>query len=204
MRIRLCLTERPSERRIDDNEWLSYGGHKIFMDETFGGRMAVMWELFNDANRRGILRFMDDKFSECLKERFDCVFQIIMHVIGERGLDQLLGALERLASEGVRSDWLIKLTYCELCHPEQVDRIGAFCDMQPGQLTNKMSFLPAAIGEERMQHCFPFCSMINAGVTIVRSSDAPVDSDNPLIGLHVAVVRHEAMTSMSGYHFTQC
>jgi predicted amidohydrolase YtcJ len=38
VRIRLCLTERPDGRRIDDNEWLSYGSHKIFMDEAFGVR----------------------------------------------------------------------------------------------------------------------------------------------------------------------
>jgi predicted amidohydrolase YtcJ len=103
----------------------------------------------------------------------------------------------------VRSDWLIQLTHCKLCHLEQVDRIGASCDVQLGQLTSKMSFLSTAIGEERMQHCFPFCSMIDAGVMIVGSSDAPVDLDNPLIGLHLAIVRHEAMISMSRYHFTQ-
>jgi predicted amidohydrolase YtcJ len=166
--IRLCLTERPDGHHIDDNEWLSYGGHKIFVDEVFGERMPVMQELFNDTNRRGILRSMDGEFSECLKESFDCGLQIIMHVIGERGLDKLLGALERLASEGVRSDWPMKLMYCELCYPEQVDRIRASCNVQPEQLTSKMLFLPAAIGEERMQHCFPFCSIIDAGVTIVR------------------------------------
>jgi predicted amidohydrolase YtcJ len=162
-----------------------------------------MRELFNDANRRGILRSMDDEFSECLKKRFNCGLQIKVHIIGECRLDQLLGALERLASDGVPSDWLIKLTYNELCHPEQVDRIDASCDVQPGQFASRMSFLPAAIGEKRMQHCLPFCLMIDAGVIIVGSSDAPVDSDNPLIGLHLAIVRYEAMALMSGYHVTQ-
>jgi predicted amidohydrolase YtcJ len=134
-RIRLYLIERPDGRCIDDNEWLSYGGHKIFVDDPFGERTAAMWERFNDADRRGILHCTDDKLDECLKETFECGLQIMAHVIGDCGLDQLSDALKRLASEGVRSDWPIKLTHCELCHPEQVDhidRIRAFCDVQPG------------------------------------------------------------------------
>jgi predicted amidohydrolase YtcJ len=196
VRIRLYLTERPNEHSIEDDEWLSYGGHKIFVDGAFGGRTAAMREPFNDVNRRGVLCYTDDELYKCLKKTFECGLQLMVHVIGDRGLDQLLDVLEKLASEGVHSDWPIKLTHCELCHPEQIDRIariGAFCDVQPGQLTSEVSFLPDVIGHERMQHCFPFRSMIDAGITIVGSSDAPVDPDNPLIGIHAAVVRHEAM-----------
>jgi predicted amidohydrolase YtcJ len=87
VRICLCLTERPDGRRINDNERLSYGGHKIFVNEAFSGRTMAMRKLFNDANRRGILRSMDDEFSECLKERFDCGLQIMVHIIGECGFD---------------------------------------------------------------------------------------------------------------------
>jgi predicted amidohydrolase YtcJ len=68
-------------------------------------------------------------------------------------LNQLLDAPEQLASEVERSDWPMKLAHCELCHPEQVDRIArisAFCDVQAGQLTSEVLFVPAAIGEERI------------------------------------------------------
>jgi predicted amidohydrolase YtcJ len=118
------------------------------------------------------------------------------HVIGDRGLDQFLNVLERLQSEGIESRWPVKLTHVELCHPDQVARIAAlkaFCDIQPGQLTTEASFLPSVIGHSRMQHCFPLRSLINAGVVVAGSSDAPVEPTNPMIGIQAAVVRHPAM-----------
>jgi predicted amidohydrolase YtcJ len=86
--------------------------------------------------------------------------------------------------------------HCELCHPDQVERIarlGAFCDMQAGQLTSEASFLPSVIGRERMMHCFPFRSLIDAGVIVVGSSDAPTEPPNPMIAIRAAVVRHPTM-----------
>jgi predicted amidohydrolase YtcJ len=127
---------------------------------------------------------------------FEAGEQIMAHVIGDRGLDQLLSVLERLESEGVRSDWPVKLTHCELCHPDQVKRIarlGAFCDVQPAELVGEAEYLPYILGTERMQHCFPFRSLVDAGVVCAGSSDAPVDSANPLIGIRAAVVRHPLM-----------
>jgi predicted amidohydrolase YtcJ len=196
VRIRVYLTDLEETKPIGDDNWLSYGGHKIFVDGAFGGRTAAMREPFGDADRIGVLRYTDEKLYETIKKTFEHGAQLMAHVIGDRGLDQLLSVLERLKSEGVRSDWPVKLVHCELCHPDQVERIarlGAFCDMQPGQLTSEASFLPAAIGLERMQHCFPFRSLIDAGVTVVGSSDEPVDPQNPMIGIHAAVVRHPSM-----------
>jgi predicted amidohydrolase YtcJ len=196
VRIRVYLTELDEKRPVVEDDWLSYGGHKIFVDGAFGGRTAAMREPFGDADRIGMLRYTDEKLYETIKKTFEQGVQLMAHVIGDRGLDQLLSVLERLESEGVRSDWPVKLVHCELCHPDQVERIarlGAFCDMQPGQLTSEASFLPDVIGFDRMQHCFPLRSLMDAGVTVAGSSDAPVDPENPMIGIHAAVVRHPAM-----------
>jgi predicted amidohydrolase YtcJ len=196
VRIRVYLTDLDDTKPVVEDDWLSYGGHKIFVDGAFGGRTAAMRHPFGDVDRIGILRYTDEKLYETIKKTFEHGVQLMAHVVGDRGLDQLLSVLERLKSEGVTSDWPVKLVHCELCHPDQVARIarlGAFCDMQPGQLISEASFLPAAIGLDRMQHCFPFRSLIDAGVTVVGSSDAPVDPADPMIGIHAAVVRHSSM-----------
>jgi predicted amidohydrolase YtcJ len=195
IRIRLYMTEAENPG-IESDEWLSYGGRKIFLDGAFGGRTAAMREPFTDANTKGILKYSDEELYKTAKDTFERGSQLMAHVIGDRGLDQLLRVLERLSSEGVKSEWPVKITHCELCHPDQVERIarlGAFCDVQPAQLTTEAGYLKSVIGAERMQHCFPFRSMIDAGITIAGASDAPVESDNPLAGIQAAVVRHPAM-----------
>jgi predicted amidohydrolase YtcJ len=196
LRVRLYLTEIEDGRNLKEDEWLSYGGHKIFVDGAFGGRTAAMKKPFIDVNTTGILRYTDEELYEDIRHTFVSGVQLMVHVIGDRGMDQILNMLERLNSEGIRSGCPIKLTHCELCYPDQIRRIAkldAFCDVQPNQIISEGSFLPNAIGSERMKHCFPFRSMIDEGVTIVGSSDAPVDPDNPLIGIHGAVIRHPEM-----------
>jgi predicted amidohydrolase YtcJ len=192
--FRFYFNEWPSFDGWDD--WLAYGGYKIFIDGALGGRTAALREPFSDVDRKGVLLHTDEELYEIVKDIFMRGVQLMGHVIGDRGLDQFLNVLERLQSEGIESQLPIKLTHVELCHPDQVVRIGAlkaFCDIQPGQLTTEASFLPSVLGSARMQHCFPLRSLINAGVIVAGSSDAPVEPTNPMIGIQASVVRHPAM-----------
>jgi predicted amidohydrolase YtcJ len=65
---------------------------------------VALREPFRDVNRNGILRYMDEQLDEVIKKTFQCGLQLMTHVVGDRSLDQLLDALERLQSEAVHSD----------------------------------------------------------------------------------------------------
>jgi predicted amidohydrolase YtcJ len=194
IRFRFYFDEWPEFERGDD--WLACAGHKIVIDGALGGRTAALREPFEDVERRGVLIHSDEELDGIVKETFIRGAQLMGDVIGDRGLDQFLNVLERLKSEGIESEWPVKLTHVEVCQPDQVPRIAAlkaFCDVQPGQLTSEASFLPGVIGLERMKHCFPLKSLISAGVIVAGSSDAPVKPPTPVIGIQAAVVRHPAM-----------
>jgi predicted amidohydrolase YtcJ len=135
LRIRLYLTAWSDGVCVREDKWLSHRGQTIFIDGAFGSRTAALREPFRDVNRNDILRYTDEQLYEVIKKTFECALHLMTHVVGDRGLDQLLDALERLQSEAVHSDWPVKITHCELCHPDQVERIApieAFCDVQPG------------------------------------------------------------------------
>jgi predicted amidohydrolase YtcJ len=51
----------------------------------------------------------------------------MVYVISDHGLDEILDVLEQFESESVCSDWSIKLIHCELCHSDQIARLGVFC-----------------------------------------------------------------------------
>jgi predicted amidohydrolase YtcJ len=174
------------------NDWVAYGGHKIFVDGALGSRSAAMREPFCDTGGKGILRFTDEELYETVKEDFVKGLQLMAHVIGDRGLDQILNVLEKLKNEGVESKWPVKLTHVQICRPDQVARIarlGVYCDMQPYHLVSDGRYLPAAIGKERFDCCIPLASMVNAGIIISGGSDAPVEPHDPLKGIHAAVLR---------------
>jgi predicted amidohydrolase YtcJ len=196
VRFRLYYTERPaypfSLMSGFGNEWLAYGGRKIFVDGALGSRSAAMREPYCDTGGKGILRFKDEELYETIKESFVSGLQVMAHVIGDRGLDQILAVLERLKSEGIESTWPVKLTHVQICRPDQIPRIarlGAFCDVQPYHLVSDAKYLVAAIGTERFDCCIPLASLMKSGITVSGGSDAPVEPFEPIKAIHAAVVR---------------
>jgi predicted amidohydrolase YtcJ len=102
IRIRYYLTDlSDAHDSSPHDEWLSYGGRKIFIDGAFGGRTAAMREPFRDTGQTGMLCHTNEDLYEIIKETFNCGLQLMAHVIGDRGLDQILNVLERLVSEGI-------------------------------------------------------------------------------------------------------
>jgi predicted amidohydrolase YtcJ len=200
IRIRIYNKELPKKSSTltseSDSDWISYGGLKIFVDGAFGARTAALREPFADANHRGMLIQSDDKLYELIKEAFERDLQIMAHCLGDRALDVLLDQIERVKTEGIESKWPIKFTHVELCHPDQFERmvkLGGFCDVQPRQLISDAPYLEEIIGNDRKQLCFSFRSMIDTGLTLVGSCDAPVEPTNPLTGIQAAVLREPTM-----------
>jgi predicted amidohydrolase YtcJ len=189
------LPKRPVSSGSGD-DWLTYGGLKIFVDGAYGARTAALREPFADVPHRGMLIHSDAELYGLLRAAFERDLQVMAHCLGDRALDVLLEQIERLQAEGLRSKWPFKFTHVELCHPDQFERmvrVGGFCDVQPRQLVSDAPYLEAIIGDDRKQKCFAFRSMIDAGLTLAGSSDAPVESTNPLTGIQAAVMREPTM-----------
>jgi predicted amidohydrolase YtcJ len=200
LRVKIYYDQRPvgpvKVRSGFGDGWVGYAGHKIFLDGALGSRTAALRERYSDVDRTGVLVHSDKELYEIIVESFRRGLQVMAHVIGDRGLDQVLAVLERLQAEGITSTWPVKLTHVEMCHPDQIARIARLnvvCDIQMAQLPSDAPYLPRIIGEERMQHCFVLRSMFDAGIVVTGSADAPVESTNPLTGIQAAVLRCPSM-----------
>jgi predicted amidohydrolase YtcJ len=178
------------------DDWLAYGGLKVFVDGAYGARTAALREPYADAPHRGMMIHSDEELYGLLRAAFERDLQVMAHCLGDRALDAMLDQIERLNAEGISSKWPIKFTHVELCHPDQFERmarVNGFCDVQPCQLVSDAPYLETIIGSARKQQCFAFRSMIDAGLTLAGSSDAPVESTNPLTGIKAAVMREPTM-----------
>ena len=178
------------------DDWLRYGGLKIFIDGSLGGRTAALREPYCDGSGNGSLIHSDTELYHIIKEAFERDLQLMAHVIGDRGIDQILDVIERIYSEGIVPKWPVKLTHVEVCHPEQIERIarlGIHCDMQPNQMVYDATNLGPVIGEERLSMTFAFKSMLEAGINVTGSSDAPIEPINPMTGIRGCVLRAPGM-----------
>jgi predicted amidohydrolase YtcJ len=62
-------------------------------------------------------------------------------------------------------------------------------DVQPSFVASDHAFLGERLGEERTPYAYCFQTLLRSGVHLAGGSDCPIESCNPLLGIHAAVTR---------------
>ncbi|HEY6283322.1 MAG TPA: amidohydrolase family protein, partial [Nitrososphaerales archaeon] len=90
--------ERKGFRKKMNNERLRLNGVKIYADGSLGARTAALREPYSDdPSNTGILRLSDEELG-ALVDRVDTMgYQIIIHAIGDRAIEQAIDALAIVA-----------------------------------------------------------------------------------------------------------
>lgn len=197
LRTVVYLDEFPSEEitRYPGNDWLKYGGLKIFLDGSLGPRTASLSSPYSDFNTTGILNHTEEELHNLFVKAEHNNLQVQTHVIGDAAIEQLLNVLEYMENkEGPRRTYPHKISHIQICRPDQVERVSRLdvvCDVQPNSIASDARMSVSRLGEERLDWAFPFKSLMTKGVTLLGSSDCPVEPFNPFLGLRAAVLRKD-------------
>ena len=115
---------------------------------------------------------------------------VALHVTDVDGVDRALGALRAVpALPPGRRD---RLEHLSLCLPEQVAQVaasGAAVVTQPAFLHARGAKYAEQLGEVERAWLYRVRSLLDAGVTVAASSDAPVVDASPLASMAAAVDR---------------
>jgi len=188
------------ERFVSD--WLRMDSVKFFADGGLSGATAALSVNFKVTNDPGVLRFETEDLLNLAQEAHTAGFRIGTHAIGDRALDQILDVYEKLAltpfsSPSGRGDTGVRarhrIEHLGLPDAEHLRRSKALEIIAVPQTV----FLPALgsafrryLPDEYIPRCYPVRAMLDAGLTVALSSDAPVvPDDNPLLGMKAAIDR---------------
>ena len=167
--------------RIDTVKFLADGG--------LSGATAALSVPYRHADTRGVLRFADEELLELSREAHDAGWRIATHAIGDVTIDQVLRVYEALGP-GPRRHRIEHLGLPNADHLARAARLGVIVVPQSIFLhelgRNFRAFLPDGM----LANAYPIRSMLEAGLTVALSSDAPVvEDDSPLRGIEAAVAR---------------
>jgi predicted amidohydrolase YtcJ len=177
---------------------------KFFADGGLSGATAAVSlpYLNTDFPSHGVLRFETEELYELALEAHKNGFRIGTHAIGDVALDQILTVYERLAqtpNPKIRH----RIEHFGLANPSHLARakaLGVIVVPQPIFLHELAGNFAKYLPEEFASHCYNLRAMMDAGLTTVFSSDAPVVKEvNPLVGIHAAILE----PFRSGNHVTQ-
>lgn len=174
---------------------------KLFLDGTLGGRTACMHHPFTDAHSHthahggadgcGIRTTADDEAFRRMEAAHLAGLQICIHAIGDAANHAAANLYERVLARhpGPHRHRVEHASVVDDRTVERYARLGITAVVQPINLRSERHWLARRVGPERLRSTYAFRSMVDAGVRVAGSSDAPIERTDVLAALAASVDR---------------
>jgi predicted amidohydrolase YtcJ len=202
------------------DDWIRLGPMKIFTDGSLVGRTAAMSAPYDgddagggDAGNRGYLQADADRLTRAIIAAHRAGWRVAAHAIGDRAIDLALDAFDTAAARYPRRDPRHRIEHFAAARPDQVARAAALGVIPVGQgrfATELGDGMLASVGPARHSWLYRQRSLLDAGIVLPGSSDRPVATGTPLLGIHDMVNRRtaagaafndaEAVTALEALH----
>jgi hypothetical protein len=178
------IREKLSGERVRIN------GVKLYADGSLGARTAALREPYaDDPTNSGLLRQKDEELTE-LVGRVDALgYQVIIHAIGDRAVEQAVDALAKVT--GSTNPRRHRIEHASLLPRDLRSKMvkhSIRATVQPLFITSDTWALDR-LGEERVSDLYPLRSMLSEGLVASGGSDCPVESMSPILGMWAAMTR---------------
>lgn len=175
------------------DDWLRIGPMKVFSDGSLIGRSAAVNEPYtDDPCNHGMLTMAEGELDRTLLAAHRSGWHLATHAIGDRAVDAVVDAYERVLAGHPRADHRHRIEHAGITSPRTAQRIidlGLVPDPQGRFVTEIGDGMIRALGPERVGWCYRSRTWVDAGIEMPGSSDRPVVDGAPLLGIHDMVNR---------------
>ena len=205
LRVRAYLTaERLDEwfdravRTGDGDDLLRIGGVKFFADGALGSLTAWMREPYEGSSGTGLALQPPEQLETMVRRCLEHGLAPAIHAIGDAANGAVLDIIGR--TRGIAPKLPRRIEHAQLLREDDVPRfaaLGVTASMQPIHATQDMAKVDRFWGE-RGRWSYAFASLVSTGVNLAFGSDTPVETMNPIAGIHAAVTRRNGDGEPSG------
>jgi len=165
---------------------------KIWADGGMSSRTAAIHGTYPvPPHGSGILYFERDELTEMVRDFDARGFQVCIHAQGDRAIETVLDAYAAVLAPGAGNPRRHRIEHGGAMYPPLAARaaaLGIVVASQPGFLSALGDGFAEAFGD-RSDQLYSFASWQREGITVAGSSDAPVITADPLIGIRDAILR---------------
>lgn len=196
-----CVTVDDAREVLAAVPGLTGIGGDLNVDGSIGSRTAALRSSYADAPHDGVLHLTGEQICNHLTAVSRAGVQAGFHVIGDRGMDEVLLGLR--AAVDVEGAAAIARTGVRLEHAEMVDAptlaalvlLGVRLSVQPAfdaAWGGPAGMYATRLGTARAAALNPLADLAGAGVPLAFGSDSPVTPVDPWAGVRAAV-EHSAV-----------
>jgi hypothetical protein len=196
------------------DDWLRIGAVKVFSDGSFVGRTAAMYDNYpGPGEGRGYLQADAAELQATIIAAHRSGWQVATHAVGDRAIDVVLDAYARALAEYPRHDARHRIEHFAVVQPRQLAQAAELgvIGVPQGRFASELGDgMLAAAGPQRENWLYRQRSLLDAGMVLPGSSDRPVVTGAPLLGIADMVCRRtssgkpfnagEAITAAEALH----
>jgi hypothetical protein len=180
------------------SHYLRFGRIKLFMDGVIESTTALMVNSYAHVDSLGDALFTAEHFNTMALAADKLGLQITVHAIGDAAVKRTLDGYELAQKTNGKRDSRHRIEHIEVLHPSDLNRfeqLGVMASMQPLHAPQphrgQYLFWMQCVGEHRYEWSFPWQRLREAGAHLSFSSDYPVVTMNPFLGMDAALNRQE-------------
>ena len=162
-------------------------GIKLYADGALGSRGAALFGKYNDDDTYGLLLLSDEEMFEKCKAAAALDFDIAVHAIGDRAVNQVLNVFQKIREAGYNKIKL-RIEHSQLIQPDDVPRfreLDVIASVQPVHCTSDAAMADKRLGTERASLTgYKWKSLIDNGIEVIAGSDFPIESESVLAGIN--------------------
>lgn len=175
-------------------------GIKLYLDGALGSRGAHLFEDYSDdPGNRGLRLTEDEDALELMSLAAQRGLQIAIHAIGDAANSRALDLIEKTqtrvppyAHTPIRPAPTYRIEHAQIVRPQDLPRfrqLGVWAIIQPQFYASDHLWAIERLGPERMKHAYRAKSLLDAGIKVAASSDAPVEEANATLGIEALTTR---------------
>ena len=171
----------------DETPFLKVNGIKTFYDGTLSSRSALLSSPYRDTNTQGQRMHTPGELENLLIKVRQHQLPLAVHTIGDLALQELTTLLLKYPTTPNVPDRIIHASLADRPTIEKLSTLNVVLDVQPQFIKSDLPQTLSLIDEYTL--IYPFNSYKKAKIKLSLTSDAPVETPNPLLGIYAAVTR---------------
>lgn len=175
---------------LKGSQWVEFGAIKIFTDGSLGGRTALLsYPYADDPSTNGVAIFSQEELNHLVAKVRELNMPVAVHAIGDLAFEMVLEAIEMHPIRDAGRDRLIHAQILRKDLIQRAKKLPLVLDIQPPFVASDFPWVIERVGEEHLDSCYAWKTLISENIPCAGGSDAPIEKISPLLGIHAAITR---------------
>lgn len=186
-----------------EEKHIQVNGLKRFIDGSFGAHTALLHTSYSNSptNSCGVQAYIPKKLRTEIEEAIHRRFDVIVHAIGDRANTEIIDLYESIIENKLamlpefynkERKIRVRIEHASMLTSQNIQKmahLGIIPVSQPEFIRSEYSWIENYLGRERLKILYPFKSIIDEGIPLAGSSDAPVESCDILAAIQDCIIR---------------